>query len=200
MCKTVGRLLALLLVIIPVTVTVTAFLFCLIVRPNVVKFHVTDATLAQFSYTNNTLYYDLTLIVEVRNPNTNIRIHYNYMEEVALYQNLKLCSLILGTYIQPHKNTAVLTPVFKGQQVMSLNKDHILETYNDEKRSGIYHIDFKLYLKVKFDLGVYKTKNMKSTVTCNLQLPLQSYNGTSTAGRFQLTRCNFDYKHILFIF
>ncbi|KAK7345244.1 hypothetical protein VNO77_15838 [Canavalia gladiata] len=159
-----SRVLAKLLVI----VTIAGFTFWFIVRPKEVNFHVTNATLTQFNYSNDTLYYDLALNVEVRNPNKKISMYYNYIEALALYQD-----------------------------VIPLNKDQISEMYNNEKRYGIYHIDVKLNLKVKFNLGWYKTKNLKFKVACNLQVPLQSYNGTSPAAGFHATRCNWDYKHIL---
>ncbi|GKV50596.1 hypothetical protein SLEP1_g57299 [Rubroshorea leprosula] len=61
-----------------------ALIFWLIFRPNIVKFHVTDASLTQFNLTSdNNLHYNLALNITVRNPNKKIGIYYDRIEANA---------------------------------------------------------------------------------------------------------------------
>lgn len=180
-------------------VAIAGFLFWLIVRPNVVKFHVTDATLTQFNYTNNTntLHYNLALNITIRNPNRRVGIYYDYIEANAFYQDVRFGTQTLGTFFQHHKNTSVLSPVFKGQQVVPLGSDQASELDKD-KNSGVYHIDVKLFLKVRFKMGLFKTGKVKPKVRCEFLVPLKSRNGTFSGNAFQATECDWDYRWMWF--
>ncbi|XP_027367123.1 NDR1/HIN1-like protein 3 [Abrus precatorius] len=182
-----------------IIVAIVAFLFWLIVRPNALKFHVSDATLTQFSYNNNTLRHNLALNVTIRNPNRRLGIYYDNIEALALYQDVRFGSQTLGPFFQHHKNTSVLSPVFKGQRVMPLTEDQVSEL-NKEKGSGVYSIDVKLNMMVRFKLGLFKSGKVKPNIRCELQVPLESHNGTSSGGGFQFqdTACDWDYKRMWF--
>ncbi|XP_061359454.1 NDR1/HIN1-like protein 3 [Gastrolobium bilobum] len=185
-----------LLTTIIIMVAIAAFLFWLIVRPNVVRFYVTDATLTQFNFTNNnTLHYNLALNITIRNPNKRVGIYYDYIEARALYQDVRFDSQTLGTFFQHHKNTSVLNTAFKGQQVMILGTDQTSEL-NKDKSSGVYHIDVMLFLNVRFKMGLFKSGKVKPKIRCDLQVPLKSHNGTSPAGGFQTTECGWEYRWI----
>ncbi|WP_204902292.1 hypothetical protein, partial [Escherichia coli] len=96
-------------------------------------------------------------------------------------------------FYQGHKTTNELNPVFNGQQVILLGADKTNEL-NKEKNSRVYDIDVKLYLRVRFKLGVFKTKKLKPKIHCDLHVPLTvSSNGASPdGGGFQTTKCDWD--------
>ncbi|CAN4109464.1 unnamed protein product [Withania somnifera] len=58
---------------------VIALVRWLVLRPNKVKFYVTDVTLTQFDWstTNNILHYDLAFNMTIRNPNKRIGVYYD---------------------------------------------------------------------------------------------------------------------------
>ncbi|XP_004497666.1 NDR1/HIN1-like protein 10 [Cicer arietinum] len=181
-----------------IIVVILGFLFWLIVRPNVLKFTVTDASLSQFNFTNNnTLHYNLALNISIRNPNKRVGIYYDNIETLAFYKDVRFGSQTLGTFFQRHKNTSLLNPVFKGQQVVPLNSDQISE-FDNEMKDGVYGIDVKVLLNVRFKLWLFKTGKVKPKVRCDLKVPLKSKNGTSLGNEFQVTDCDWDYKWRLF--
>lgn len=63
---------------------------------------------------------------------------------------------------------------------------------NKDKEDGVYGIDVKMYLKVRFKLGVFKTKTLKPKVTCELRVPLKSAGGGGGGGGFEVTKCDWD--------
>ena len=183
-----------------ILVAIVGFLLWLIVRPNALKFTVTDASLTQFNFTNNnTLQYDLSVNLTIRNPNRRVGAYYNDIEMLSFYKDVRFGSQTLGKFFQPHKNTSVLNPVFKGQQVIPLSSSQISE-FNKETNNGVYGINLKVLLNVRFALGLIKTGNLKHNYHCDFKVPLKSNNGTSSLGNgFQATRCEWDSKWRLLI-
>ncbi|KAG5126421.1 hypothetical protein JHK82_027256 [Glycine max] len=177
-----------------IILAVLAFLFWFIVRPNVIKFHVTDASLTRFDYTtNNTLHYDLTLNVSIRNPNRRVGVYYDQIEALALYEDVLFGNLTLGSFYQHHKNTTFVSPIFKGQRVTPLAKVQVSE-FDKEKGSGVYTIDLKLFMTVRFKFLLFKSGSLKPKIRCALHVPLKSRNATTSPdAAFQPTECDWDY-------
>lgn len=189
LCGCLFSLICKLILTVIIIIGIAAFLFWLIVRPNVVKFHVTDATLTQFSYegNNSTLYYDLALNVTVRNPNKRLGIYYDRIEARALYHDARFDAQYPQPFYQGHKTTDVLSPLFKGERMLVLDADQT-QDYNKENATGVYEIDVKMYLRVRFKLGAFKTKTLKPKITCELRVPLE---GSNT--KFEPTKCDWDH-------
>ena len=75
--------------------------------------------------------------------------------------------------------------------MLALGADQVSEL-DKEKSKGVYAITVKLYLRVRFKLGAFKTRKVKPKVTCDLQVPLTSDNGTSSGSAFQTTKCDWS--------
>ncbi|KAK7345243.1 hypothetical protein VNO77_15837 [Canavalia gladiata] len=185
------------LTVVIVLVGIVALLFWLMVRPNVLKFHVSDATLSKFSYDNNTLFYDLAANVTIRNPNRRVGVYYDDIEALTLYQTVRFGYQTLGPFFQHPKNTTVLNPVFKSQQVIPFTSDQVSDM-ETEKKSGVFSINLRLNLKVRFKIAFFKTRTVQPKILCALEVPLESRKGASSNGAFQETRCDWDIKRMLF--
>ncbi|KAF7818839.1 NDR1/HIN1-like protein 10 [Senna tora] len=175
-----------LLVTIIIIAGIAVLVFWLIVRPNMVKFHVSDASLTQFNYTtsNSTLFYNLALNITIRNPNRKIGIYYDRIEVRALYQDERLDSVSVTPFYQPHKSSYVVSPLFSGHTIL------LLASHQTDNTSGIYTIDVNMYLKVRFKVGALTTFKFKPKVICHLKLPLTT---TDSAAGFQTTKCHLNY-------
>ncbi|GLT47701.1 hypothetical protein SLA2020_213730 [Shorea laevis] len=169
-----------------------ALIFWLIFRPNIVKFHVTDASLTQFNLaSDNYLHYNLAVNITVRNPNKKIGIYYDRIEANAYYEDQRFATQQLTQFYQGHKNTSYLNPSFQGQKLVLLGADGVSE-YNQEKNSGVYSIDVKLNLRVRFKLGKLKTWRFKPKIECDLKVPLSSSDGGLVGGA-ETTKCKIDF-------
>ncbi|XP_075639052.1 NDR1/HIN1-like protein 10 [Castanea sativa] len=169
---------------------IAVFIFWLIFRPKEVEFHVTDATLTQFYFntTDNTLYYNLSANITLRNPNKRVGINYNSIEAIAKYQNKLFSNVGLTPFYQGHKNTSILRPVFVGQKDMSL-RARDLSKMDEEKSAGVFGIDIKLSVQISINYGKFKTFKFEPTmIYCPLKVPL-SDNGTVAEG-FKTTQCD----------
>ncbi|KAF8006940.1 hypothetical protein BT93_K1054 [Corymbia citriodora subsp. variegata] len=175
-----------------VIVGLLTLLFCLIFRPNLVKFHVTDAELTQFNFTaTNTLSYNLKLNLTIRNPNRRIGIYYDQIEARAIYGGERFDSEYMTPFYQGHKNTTTLSAAFQGQQLVMLGTSEQSD-FNSEKAAGIYDIDMMLYLRVRFKLGKIKTFRIKPRVKCGLKIPVSSSGSAATT--FQTEKCDIDWR------
>lgn len=193
-CGCCGSLLcALLKIIIAIIVIVgiAVLVFWLVVRPHKVKFEVNEATLTEFNLSNNTLYYDLALNMTIRNPNKRLGIYYDKIEASPYYEDQRLTTITLTPFYQGHKNTTVLEPAFTGQNMVLLSGSE-LTSYNSENASGVYSVNVKFSLRVRFKLGKIKTPKYKPKVDCDLTVPLSSGSSASTAV-FTPTKCDVDY-------
>lgn len=128
----------------------------------------------------------------VRNPNKRIGIYYDQIEVRALYEDQRFAATNLTRFYQGHKKTDYLSPVFKGQNLLVLEKKD-LSKFNSEKDSGSYSIDVKLFLRVRFKLALFKTMKFKPKIECNLKVPLDTKGKVS--GNFTATKCDFDWRH-----
>ncbi|GKV31916.1 hypothetical protein SLEP1_g40570 [Rubroshorea leprosula] len=173
-----------------VIVGLAVLIFWLVVRPNKVKFSVTDASLTQFNLSDNYLNYNLALNITVRNPNKKIGIYYDRIEANAYYEDERFDTETLTPFYQGHKNTSYLNPVFKGQNLLVLGTEQLSE-YNQEKSSGTYSIDVKLNLRIRFKVWKFKIGKFKPKIECDLKVPLSSSDG-SLAGSVETTKCKLD--------
>jgi len=183
-----------------VLVAIIGFLFWFIVRPDVLKFSVSEASLTIFNFTkNNTFNYDLSVNILIQNPNRRVGIDYEDIKMYAFYKNLRFGSQTLGKFFQPHKNTSNLSAAFKGKQGIHLSSNQ-MSKFNKEKNDGVYGIDLKVFLNLRCILGLFKSGNVKTKLHCDLKVPLTSHNGTSSslANGFEATNCDWVYKWRLF--
>ncbi|KAK9290535.1 hypothetical protein L1049_008705 [Liquidambar formosana] len=73
-----------------------------------------------------------------------------------------------------------------------VNGDGKLSAFEAEKSAGVYNIDVKLYLRIRFRLRKIKTGRFKPKIKCDLKVPLSS-NGVSAGTSFEPTKCKIDF-------
>lgn len=64
--------------------------------------------------------------------------------------------------------------------------------FKEDSGNGVYDMDVKLYLRIRFKLGRVKTGRFKPRISCDLKVPLNTGNGSS-GGTFKTTRCELDF-------
>ncbi|XP_050379539.1 NDR1/HIN1-like protein 3 [Argentina anserina] len=144
---------------------------------------VTNASMTQFNLNssskndNNTLYYNLPLVVAIRNPSRTFSLHYNRIEVGVKYRQQKGTSVALSLplFDQGSKNITTLHPVLQGQ-TSSL----------EETGAGIYSIDVQIAIRISrrpLTGIVFKPKR-----TCMLKVPSNS-NKASPGSSFKDTQC-----------
>ncbi|KAK7364135.1 hypothetical protein VNO80_12559 [Phaseolus coccineus] len=172
---------------------VSSIIFCIIISPSNVKFHVNDASLTQFNLTNNnTLYYNFKVNVTVRNPNNNIVVYYRRIKAIAWYKDNDFGWVNLTPFDQGHKNTTVLQVLFEGQSVLKL-KPRQLGEYKEETSVGVYNdmaIDFDLRIRAKF--GRFKSSRFDPPIVQCRRLSVPLISKAKSSPPFSVTKCRID--------
>lgn len=157
------------------------------------KFHITEAKLTEFNLTaDNKLHYNLALNFTIRNPNKKLGIYQDNIDGRAYYEDVRFTTKVL-TYVGllKKKTTDEHGLVFQGQQLVLLNNNEIAE-FNKQKSAGVFDINVKFNLRMRWRLGDYISGNFKPKVRCgSLKVPLIT-NGVSTT-TFQRKKCRVRY-------
>ncbi|RWR85244.1 NDR1/HIN1-Like protein 3-like protein [Cinnamomum micranthum f. kanehirae] len=188
-CCILSALLKLIITII-VVLGIIVLVLWLVLRPSKVKVYVENASLTQFNLTDNTLYYNLTLDMSVRNPNKRVGIYYDRLEATAYYDENRFAYTTLPSFYQGHKNTSMLYPVFSGESVVALGSSGVAD-FNQDKSQGSFDIFVRVNLRIRFKVGPIKTNRYKPKFECDLKLPLSSDGSTATG--FTRTKCDIDF-------
>ncbi|XP_020080574.1 NDR1/HIN1-like protein 10 [Ananas comosus] len=163
----------------------------LVIRPYGLKAHAESAALTQFALSSsNTLDFNLTVDIAVRNRNKRIGIYYDYIESQAFYDGDRFGFELLPPFYQGHKTTSEIKPAFQGTQLMLGNS--VSTTYNTEKGKGFYNVDVKVYTKLRLKIWIFKIHHVNPTIKCTLSLPVPS-NTSSTSTVNLGTDCDVDY-------
>ncbi|GAA0166145.1 hypothetical protein LIER_21370 [Lithospermum erythrorhizon] len=185
LCTCIYQIICTILVVLAI-VAIVLFIFF---RPTPVKFNVTDATLTQFDLAtpNDNLHYNLAMNLSIRNPNKRLSIYYDNIEIRALYEGQRFASITLKPFHQRTKTTTnVDNIVLSGQNLVLLHNKGVSK-YNQDRGSGVYHIDVDLYLRIRFKASLFKTSHFKPKIHCDLKVPL-SVDGNRTS--FSPTTCH----------
>lgn len=83
----------------------------------------------------------------------------------------------------------MLYPEFEGQNLIAVGGSEV-EDFNREKTEGIFSVDVKIYARIRFKVGPFKTIRYKPHVECELKLPLRAAGSSATG--FTRTKCDID--------
>ncbi|XP_065627566.1 NDR1/HIN1-like protein 10 [Quercus suber] len=110
----------------------------------------------QFNFTNNNnnnLRYKLDLNITLRNPNKKMAMYFDKIEANAFYEGQRFDTenLTIWGFKLERKSRHFLNATFAGQQWMELGAN-VLD-FNEEKSVGVYSIDLKCHLRIRFRIG-----------------------------------------------
>ncbi|KAJ4891705.1 Late embryogenesis abundant (LEA) hydroxyproline-rich glycoprotein family [Raphanus sativus] len=177
---------------IAVCLGIVSLILWFILRPNVVKFQVTEADLTRFDLEpqSNNLSYNLSLNFSVRNPNQRLGIHYDRLEARGYYGDRCFSAVDMKSFYQGRKNTTEVGTEMNGESLVLLGSGGRKDLREDRK-SGVYRIDVKLRFKIRFKFGFLNSWAFKPKIKCHLKVPLSS-SGSTGGFQFHPTKCHVD--------
>ncbi|CAO2839259.1 unnamed protein product [Amaranthus hypochondriacus] len=192
LCNCIMSCICTILCTILVILGLAVLIFWLIVRPHEIKFYASDASLTTFNFTqNDNLNYNLAVNFTIRNPNRHIGVYYDKIEANAIYETQRFSTVEAPVFYQGKKNTTDFGPVvFKGNHLVNLGSEDKAD-YKKQSDDGVYEIQIKVYLRVRFKLGLYKTGTWKPKIKCDLKVPLEG-KSSSSSHVFEKTKCHYD--------
>ncbi|XP_026428907.1 NDR1/HIN1-like protein 3 [Papaver somniferum] len=175
-------------------IVVTLFLVRSAVPFDNMKFHVVDASLTEFSLSNDEmLRYNLTLGISIRNSNKKLSVSYTLIKATTFCYGKNFSSHDIGVFQQAHKTTTLVRSVFQGHSLLVLTGSEPRD-FNDDQRDGNFNIHLKL--DIAFELttdGEVKGHPYRSKVKCGLRIPLLNSSSDIRLGSlFSTKKCKLD--------
>jgi len=137
----------------------------LVLRPEKPKYYLEYASVSQFKVTNDGLVNSKLLFnITTRNPNKKVDIYYDKIEAFLLYDDEEIAWASIPPFFQRHKNTTFLHAPLSGY-LTSLHPD----TSRDlklEQSSGKVDLVFRLYARIRFKVGNWKSRHYTLSVKC----------------------------------
>jgi hypothetical protein len=138
----------------------------LVIQPHKPKYYLDNASVSQFKTTSDGLLNtNLDFKIRTRNPNKRVAIYYYRLQAYLLYGKKQIGWATLPMFYHGHKNTTILQTNVSGQEVvLDSNSARDLKL---EQQAGTLDLDLKLYSRVRFKVGSWKSKHYHIKVHCH---------------------------------
>lgn len=155
----------------------------LVIMPHKPKYYLDHASVSQFNMTSDGLLNtNLDFNIRTRNSNRKVAIYYDLLQAYLLYDKKQIGWSTLPQFYQGRKNTTSLQTTVTGQEVAldtGTAKDLKLE-----HTSGTLNLNLKLYARVRFKVGSWKSGRYTIKVRC------MHFSVGVNAGAFKPMQCD----------
>ncbi|GLJ21144.1 hypothetical protein SUGI_0386750 [Cryptomeria japonica] len=156
----------------------------LVLQPHRPRYYVDYGSVSLLNVEGKILNTKMTFNVTSRNPNKRIGIYYDKMEGYVYYGDQRIAGAYIAPFYQGHKTTTIIKPILTGHYV--LLKDDLSKDLVMEHTSGAVDLRLKLYAKLRFKVGSWKSRHYHMRVKCDVWMKVSDNNG----GTFSPKRCN----------
>ncbi|KVH90744.1 uncharacterized protein At1g08160 [Cynara cardunculus var. scolymus] len=181
------RLIAIVLLTLIVLVGLTILIIWLTIKPKKLVYSIDDAAVHNYVLSNsnhlNATYY---FILRAYNPNKKVSIYYDKVDVVVLYDDETLSTGTIDPFYQPKRNATSFKLNLSSRDV-SLPQQ-IARDMKVERSSGQIEMTVKLKARIRFKVGVWKSRHYGMRVTC---APIMVHYSYSSKG-FQKISCDVD--------
>lgn len=180
------RLIAMLILALIILVGIAVFIIWLVLKPKRLEYSVENGAIHNFNLTDaDHLYANFDFTLRAYNPNSRVSIYYDTVEVSVRYEDQTLATNAVQPFLQSHKNVTRLHVGLTAQTVAlyeSVPKDLRLE-----RSSGDIELDVLVRARIRFKVGLWKSKHRVLRIFCS---PVLLY--FSKAKTFQRAPCEVE--------
>ncbi|KAG4183111.1 hypothetical protein ERO13_A09G087800v2 [Gossypium hirsutum] len=158
------RCVAVCLLTLIVLVGLAVLITWLVIRPKRLVYTLENGSLQHFNLNNNHINATFDFVLMAYNPNTKTSVYYDSMESVVSYKDQTLAFDTIDPFHQPHRDTARVESKLVAQN-LALSPS----TFKDlrgEKSSGEIEVDVHYKSRVRFKVGMWKSKHRTLKIVC----------------------------------
>lgn len=158
------RLISIIILALIVLLGLAVLIIWLAVKPKGLIYVVEDGSIHGFRLSNNHLNATFDFVMRAYNPNKKVSIYYDSMEVSVAYDDQNLASNGVQPFYQGHRNATRLDVKLVAQSLVlsgSVSKDLQLE-----KSSGKVELEVKVKARIRFKVGIWKSKHRTLRVFC----------------------------------
>ncbi|KAK7328002.1 hypothetical protein VNO77_22096 [Canavalia gladiata] len=177
------RYIAMIILFLIILVGIAVLIIWLVLKPKRLEYSVEDAAIHKFNLTDaNHLYANFDFTIRAYNPNSRVSLYYDSVEVAVRYEDQTLATNAVQPFFQSHKNVTRLHVGLTAQTVALY--DSVPKDLRLERSSGDIELDVLLRARIRFKVGVWKSKHRIMTIFCS---PV--FLTFSKAKSFQRTPC-----------
>ncbi|KAI3523358.1 hypothetical protein L1887_01422 [Cichorium endivia] len=181
------RLIAIVLLALIVLVGLVILIIWLTIKPKKLVYSIDDGSIHNYNLSNgNHLNSTYNFILRAYNPNKKVSIYYDKVDIAVLYDDETLTRGTIDPFYQPKRNATRFMLNLASHDV--LLPDQIARDLKVERTSGRVEMTVKLRARIRFKVGVWKSRHYHMKVSC---APIMVHFSTSSKG-FQRTICDVD--------
>ncbi|KAI3716556.1 hypothetical protein L1987_67514 [Smallanthus sonchifolius] len=182
------RLIAIVLIALIILVGLTVLVIWLTIKPKKLIYSIDDGSLHNYNLSNaNHLNATYNFILRAYNPNKKVYIYYDKVDIDVLYDKETISKGTIDPFYQPKRNTTRFKLNLASHDVALL--DPIALNLKVESSLGRVELGVKLKARIRFKVGVWKSRHYRMKVSCT---PIIVHFSSSSKG-FQRTMCDVDF-------
>lgn len=179
------RLIASVLLTLIVLTGLTILIIWLVIKPKRLVYTVEESSIHGFNLANNHLNATFDFVLRTYNPNKRVSIYYDSMVASVVYDDQTIAFDVVDPFFQSHRN-ARRFPIQPVARSIPLS-GNAAKDLRVEKSSGLVELDISMKAKIRFKVGVWKSRHHTLKVTCPaIRAPI------SSSKNFQRTYCEVD--------
>lgn len=180
------RAIAILLLALIVLVGVTVLIIWVAVKPKKLVYTIEDGSIHGFNLTNNNhLNATFNLVIRSYNPNSKVSIYYDKVEVFISYDDETVAFNTVDPFFQPRRNVTHLGVKLVAQDVALFGA--VAKDLKLEKSAGEVELDVRVKAKIRFKVGVWKSRHRTMRILCS---PTMVHFSSSKT--FERTYCDID--------
>ncbi|KAK1429141.1 hypothetical protein QVD17_11344 [Tagetes erecta] len=181
------RVIAIVLLALIVIVGLAILIVWLTIKPKKLVYSIDDGSIHNYNLSNaNHLNATYNFILRAYNPNKKVSIYYDKVDIVVMYDDDTISRGTIDPFYQPKRNATRFKLNLASHDV-SL-REEVARDLKVERTSGRVEMVVNLKARIRFKVGVWKSRHYHMKVSC---APIMVHFSTSSKG-FQRTICDVD--------
>ncbi|XP_061368824.1 uncharacterized protein At1g08160-like [Gastrolobium bilobum] len=160
------RFIAMIILALIILVGIAVLIIWLVLRPKHLEYSVEDAAIHNFNLTDaNHLYANFDFTIRAYNPNSRVSLYYDSVEVSVRYEDQTLATNAVQPFFQSHRNVTRMNVRLTAQTVALY--DSVPKDIKLERSSGDIELDVLVRARIRFKVGVWKSKHRIMKIFCS---------------------------------
>ncbi|KAK9665913.1 hypothetical protein RND81_14G145300 [Saponaria officinalis] len=137
----------------------------LAIKPKKLQYSIDEGWIRDYNLSNGQLSSTFNFVIRTYNPNRKTSVYYNKMEVTVLYRGQTVAFDTIEPFFQPRRNVTRL--MFQNTAHNVVLPPNIVRDLKVERTGGEVDLDVKIRAKLKFKVGVWKSRHYKLKALCS---------------------------------
>ncbi|KAL2937481.1 hypothetical protein RDABS01_020930 [Bienertia sinuspersici] len=137
----------------------------LAIKPKKLQYSVDEGWIKDYNLTNSELTSTFNFVLRTYNPNHKTSVYYDKMEVTVYYRGQAVANDKVAPFYQPKQNVTRL--MFQKATKNYNLPQGVVRDLKAERTGGEVDLDIKIKAKIRFKVGIWKSRHYKLKVLCS---------------------------------